>query len=80
MGLSSDPESVSSILQSTMFEVTLVVTVDHVGVITEDTMTALASTGLVTATAVTGDVADFGGGIVVGVVPWGGVVTIFGCK
>ena len=80
----SDPESVSSIWHNTALEVTAFGSVDQVGVMTEDTMTALASIGFVT-TGVTGEVTDFtdlGGGLGfdlgIGAVSSCGVVEILG--
>jgi len=72
---SEDPESVSSIWHNTALDDTALGSVDHVGVITEDTTTALASTGFATGTVVvtevTGDRTDLGGGVGLG-----GVVTV----
>ena len=60
--LASDPpESVSSMWQRTMSEVTAFGSVDHVGVMTDDTITALASTGFEVG-AVTGEVTGLGKG------------------
>lgn len=66
-------ESVSSMWHKTISEVTALGSVDQVGVITEDTITALASIGLDTGAVVIvakGDVTGLGGGAGLG-----GVVT-----
>ena len=72
--LPSEPESVSSIWHKTMSEATALGSVVQVGVMTEDTTTALASTGF-EVTVEMGDVTDFGGDGLGGVVTW----VLLGC-